>query len=82
VFGLFPVGKLVRLDTGEVAVVLKVFAPDPHRPQVRVLFDRDGKRLSLAYEINLWQPSDSGGPTSIVTPLDPAVYQIDPLTFI
>src|SRR5262249_33617766 len=40
--GIYPVGNLVRLDTGEVAVVIKTNAPDPHRPQVRVLFDRFG----------------------------------------
>ena len=57
--GIYPVGNLVRLDTGEVAVVLKVYAPDPHRPQVRVLFDRDGKRLALAYDVNLWEPTEA-----------------------
>ena len=38
--GIYPAGNLVRLDTGEVAVVVKVYAPDPHRPQVRVIVDR------------------------------------------
>ncbi|PYR61159.1 MAG: hypothetical protein DMF91_10525, partial [Acidobacteria bacterium] len=40
--GIYPVGNLVRLDTGEIAVVLKVYAPDPYRPQVRIVFDRHG----------------------------------------
>ena len=35
--GIYPAGNLVRLNTGEVAVVLKVYAPDPYRPRVRVL---------------------------------------------
>src|SRR5438445_120664 len=39
--GIYPPGNLVRLNTGEVAVVLKVYAPDPYRPQVRVLISRD-----------------------------------------
>src|SRR5476649_1424361 len=38
--GIYPAGNLVQLDTGEIAVVLKAYAPDPYRPQVRVLFDR------------------------------------------
>ena len=27
--GIYPAGNLVRLNTGEVAVVMKVYAPDP-----------------------------------------------------
>jgi putative nucleotidyltransferase with HDIG domain len=78
--GIYPAGNLVKLDTGEIAVVLKVYAPDPYRPQVRVLFDRLGKRLDLAYDINLWESDGADGqPSSIVAPLDPADYQVDPL---
>ena len=80
--GIYPVGNMVRLNTGEVAVVLKIYAPDPHRPQVRVLFDREGKRLSLTYDLSLWDETEPDRATSIVAPLDPADYQIDPLTLI
>jgi cyclic di-GMP phosphodiesterase len=80
--GIYPVGNLVRLNTGQVAVVLKVYAPDPHRPQVRVLFDRDGRRLPIAFDVNLWEATEPDRPGSIVAPLDPAAYQLDPLTLI
>jgi len=80
--GIYPVGNLVRLDTGEVAVVLKTYAPDPRRPRVRVLFDRDGKRLALAADLNLWEDAEADRAASIVTPLDPADYQLDPLALI
>jgi putative nucleotidyltransferase with HDIG domain len=73
--GIYPAGNLVKLDTGEIAVVLKVYAPDPFRPQVRVLFDRQGKRLALTYDLNLWESGSSDGrPKTIVGPLDPAAY--------
>ncbi|MCU1382852.1 MAG: hypothetical protein JWL71_1549 [Acidobacteria bacterium] len=78
--GIYPVGNLVRLNTGETAVVMNVYAPDPYRPHVRVLIDRDGKRLDLPYELNLWEPAeDPQRPASVVAPLDPADYQFDPL---
>jgi putative nucleotidyltransferase with HDIG domain len=81
--GIYPVGNLVRLDTGEIAVVLKAYAPDPYRPQVRILFDRQGRRLDLTYDLNLWEINPGEGrPSSIVAPLDPADYQLDPLTLI
>jgi putative nucleotidyltransferase with HDIG domain len=79
--GIYPAGNLVRLNTGEIAVVRKVYAPDPHRPHVRVLFGRDGKRLDLPYEVNLWETVDgeSSRASAVITPLDPADYGVDPL---
>jgi hypothetical protein len=70
----------VRLNTGETAVVLKTHAADPHRPQVRMLTSRDGARLDLRYDVNLWENDDAGRPASIVAPIDPAAFGVDPLT--
>ncbi|HZP48223.1 MAG TPA: HD-GYP domain-containing protein [Vicinamibacterales bacterium] len=79
--GIYPPGNLVRLNTGEVAVVLKVYAPDPYRPAVRVLFNRQGVRVDVPYELNLWETSeDPQRPSAVVAPLDPAPLGIDPLT--
>jgi putative nucleotidyltransferase with HDIG domain len=80
--GIYPVGNLVRLNTGEIAVVLKVNAADPLHPQVRVVFDRKGNRLALARDLNLWEATDPDQAGSIATSLDPANYQLDPLTLI
>ena len=81
--GIYPAGTIVRLDNGEVGVVKQVYAPDPYRPHVRVLFGRDGAILELPFEINLWEASeDPQQAKSIVAPLDPANYQFDPLTLI
>jgi putative nucleotidyltransferase with HDIG domain len=43
--GIYPPGTLVRLDSGEVAVVVQSDGPDPQRPTVQLLFDRTGARL-------------------------------------
>jgi putative nucleotidyltransferase with HDIG domain len=78
--GIYPSGNLVRLNSGEIAVVMNTYAPDPYRPHVRVLIDREGQRIELPYELNLWETSeDPQRPASIVAPLDPADYQFDPL---
>ena len=58
--GIYPPGNLVKLSTGEVAVVARVHAPDPYRPRVRVLFDSGGRRLDLPFERNLWEPARAG----------------------
>jgi len=78
--GIYPAGNLVRLNTGEIAVVLRVHAPDPYRPKVRILIDRDGQRRELPVDVNLWDMQDEPDrPSSVVAPVDPADYQIDPL---
>jgi len=77
--GIYPAGNLVRLRTGEIAVVIKPYAPDPYRPRVKVLRTADGADLERAYEINLWEAA-SAQATAIEAPLDPALYGIDPLS--
>jgi len=81
--GIYPVGNLVKLDTGDIAVVVSVYAPDPHRPQVKVIIDNAGTKLERPYEVNLWEnESVEGAAKSVVAPLDPGEYGVDPLTFI
>jgi cyclic di-GMP phosphodiesterase len=81
--GIYPVGNLVKLNNDEIAVVLRVHAPDPYRPKVRVLFSSDGHRLDLPRDINLWEADPSSiGPATVMAPLNPADYRIDPLAFV
>ena len=79
--GIYPVGNYVKLNTGEVGVVRQVHAPDPYRPQVRVLFDKNGAAVDSPYDLNLWEAqAEPGVPSAVVAPLDPANYPVDPLT--
>ena len=78
--GIYPAGNLVRLDSGEVAVVLTAHAPDPRRPRVRVVMNADGQRLDLPYDLNLWEQENASSRTrAIIAPLDPSEFQFDPL---
>jgi putative nucleotidyltransferase with HDIG domain len=80
--GIYPPGNLVRLSTGEQAVVVKVHAPDPYRPRVRVITDRAGQRLEVPVDRNLWDSHDAHGqPMAVEAPLDPAEQGVDPLSF-
>jgi HD-GYP domain-containing protein (c-di-GMP phosphodiesterase class II) len=80
--GIYPVGNLVKLNTGEIAVVTAIYASDPRRPKVRVISDRVGARVEFPYEINLWESAAEDKPSSIVAPVDPADIGIDPLTML
>ena len=63
-----------------MGVVVKPYAPDPYRPQVRVVFGRDRRRLEIPYDLHLWDaPPGTETASSVAAPLDPAEYDIDPL---
>jgi putative nucleotidyltransferase with HDIG domain len=79
--GIYPAGNLVRLDSGEIGVVIKTYAPDPYRPQVRIVMGRDGARLERPRDVNLWEAAE-GEPQSVQAPLDAGLYAIDPLTYL
>jgi putative nucleotidyltransferase with HDIG domain len=80
--GIYPPGNLVRLTSGEIAVVTHAHAPDPHRPRVRVLIAKDGTRLDLPYDRNLWEGPRVSDHDSIVAPVEPSDYGIDPLNYL
>jgi putative nucleotidyltransferase with HDIG domain len=81
--GIYPPGTLVKIDTGEVAVVMRVHAPDPYRPRVKILFGADGRRYDVPFERNLWEPDAIGTAAgSVLAPADESEFGIDPLTFL
>ncbi len=51
--GVYPVGSLVKLDTGEVGVVVEQNPQDVLRPKVKVFIGADGARLSEQFETDL-----------------------------
>jgi putative nucleotidyltransferase with HDIG domain len=65
--GLYPVGSLVRLNTGALAIVLRPHSADPHRPRVRVVYAADGHRLDVPYDLNLWEVEPAPHRSSSVT---------------
>ena len=78
--GIFPVGTLVRLATGEVAVVTHEHPTDPFRPQVKLLQDRDGHAIEEPPLVNTWE-TDSRGEFryAVEEAVDPESAGIDPL---
>ncbi len=81
--GLYPVGTLVRLNTEELGVVTHEHPGDPFRPQVKVLFDRDGAKIEDPPLVNTWEPAPRGELSyAVVEAVDPETAGIDPLTFL
>lgn len=52
---IYPVGSIVRLTTGEIAVVTKVIPGLQTRPALKVIFDASGSKLENGPEIDLAQ---------------------------
>jgi putative nucleotidyltransferase with HDIG domain len=82
--GIYPPGNMVKLNTGEIAVVTKIYAPDPHRPKVKIVIDRAGVLVEKPYTLNLWEDDPlKGDRMNIVAPVDPAdLFGIDPLSLL
>jgi len=79
--GLYPVGSLVKLNTGALAVVTHPCIADPKRPRVRVVFDADGQRLASPYDVNLWEVEPAPHRSSSVAgPADAPDAAFDPLS--
>ncbi|MBI3265281.1 MAG: HD-GYP domain-containing protein, partial [Acidobacteria bacterium] len=70
--GIYPPGNLVKLTTGEIAVVLEPYAADPYRPRVRLLYGSSGEALDDQREVRLWEvpPDEETGEAgvSVVSP--------------
>ena len=81
--GLFPVGNLVRLNTGEIAVVTAEHPTDPFRPQVKIIMDAAGVLIEEPVLANTWDRDSRGDhPYAVVEAVDPESTDIDPLTYL
>lgn len=49
----YPLGVMVRINTGEAGVVVDINASSPHRPVIRILENEAGEPLDAPYEIDL-----------------------------
>lgn len=75
--GVFPVGTVVQLSTGEQAVVMKQHPEMGLKPQVKIFRGSDGKILDVPQECDLSKDSSLGHDMSIAKVLDPTEYSLD-----
>ena len=79
--GIYPVGTMVRLNTGALAVVTRAYPLDPSKPRVRVVFAPDGRRLGLPFDLDLWDVEpDPARHSSIAAPAESPDPTFDPLS--
>jgi len=79
--GIFPIGTLLKLDTGEIGLVMHQ-TRDLMRPRVLMLSKFDGSEKKTGAEISLLETVGGKYKRSVVGTLDPAVAKIDLKTYL
>lgn len=77
ILGVFPVGTVVQLSTGEQAVVMKQHPEIGLKPQVKIFRGSDAKTLKVPQLCDLSQDANLGHDISIVKVLNPTEYSLD-----
>lgn len=78
ILGIYPVGTLVLLDTGELAVVFEINREDPSRPKVLVVSNIEKKWLEpVLFSLAKYNVVSGKPYKSIVSPLDPEKFSFN-----
>ena len=77
ILGVFPVGTVVQLSTGEQAVVVKQHSKEALRPLVKIFRDSQGQMLDEPQVCDLVTDANLGHDMSIVKVLDPTEYALN-----
>lgn len=75
--GVYPVGSLVELNTGERGIVLAANRSDTLRPTIRLILNRDGLPLLRGPILSLAEEKSVAIGRQIVRTLDPGKERID-----
>lgn len=76
--GIYPVGTLVRLESGLLGVVLDQGEDSLLHPTVRILYDMRKKKHLTPYDVDLSCPSHAGGADKIEDYEQPDKWNIKP----
>jgi hypothetical protein len=81
--GIYPVGSLVELSTGEVAVVVQKNQVRRLKPKLMILLapDKKPERHPHMLDLMLDPPAPDGSPYTILRSLPADAYGIDPAEF-
>ena len=74
--GQYPVGTLVRLDTNEIALVVRPHPMESKMPSIKVIIDSRGEVLAKPKLMSL-AATDGNSPAKIVAPVDPLLKNVD-----
>ncbi|MCC6878640.1 MAG: HD-GYP domain-containing protein [Rhodocyclaceae bacterium] len=82
VIGIYPVGTLVRMESGRLAVVVEHRKSNMLQPLVRVMFDTKRNYHLKPEDVDLSRALGRGGADRIVGHESPEKWRIDPMRFL
>jgi HD-GYP domain-containing protein (c-di-GMP phosphodiesterase class II) len=80
--GVYPIGSLVELNTGERGIVIAANRADTVKPTLRIIVSRQGLELSNGPIVSLADPDPDSGERRIVRALDPGKERVDLLAYL
>lgn len=75
--GIYPIGSVVKLTSGVLALVVSTNPKARLRPMVMLLRDSDNRPMEARPLVNLASTADEGGEWAIAGPINPGDYGID-----
>lgn len=79
--GIYPVGTLVRLESGRLGVVTEPHETNLVAPKVNVFFSTKSNTYIKPVEVDLSKPLGMGGGDKIVSHESPKKWNVDPMRF-
>ncbi|MEW9899070.1 HD-GYP domain-containing protein [Chitinivorax sp. PXF-14] len=80
--GIYPVGTLVRLESGKLGVVTEQNESNLLSPKVKAFFSTKSNVYIKPVEIDLAKPMGKGGADKIVSHESPTKWGLDPMRFL
>ena len=80
--GIYPVGTLVKLESGQLGVVIEQLEKNLLTPKIRVLYDSKRNISIPPRDIDLSNPVGKGGGDRILGYEDPKSWNVDPLKYL
>ncbi|BEV71746.1 MULTISPECIES: HD-GYP domain-containing protein [unclassified Paludibacterium] len=80
--GIYPVGTLVKLESGRIAVVVEPHDSEVLKPKVRAFFSTRNNVHIPAQLIDLSRPFGAGGGDRIIGYEDPRKWNLDPTRYL
>jgi putative nucleotidyltransferase with HDIG domain len=80
--GIYPVGTLVALKSGYLAVVVEQHKEDLLHPRVRILMDMKRRSMAPQHDVDLSHPERPDERDAILGPELPSRWEIDPFAYL